>query len=70
MDEAALFGVLNEVEDILNLGGRWKFLTDGLYCFGLSHTSLEDDAVSLVYRVDDFTIEATATETYNVQPIV
>ena len=70
MDEAALFGILYKIENVLDLRGCRELLTDSLYRFGLSHAALEDDAVSLMYRVDDFAIEATATKTYNIQSIV
>jgi len=70
MDESALFGIFDEVEDIGDFRSHGKLAADGSDGVSLRHTTLEDDAIGLVDGIDDLALEASTAQPYDVQTAV
>lgn len=70
MYESALLGVFDEVEYVLDLVGLRQFFLDHFEGVGQCESALENDSVGFVDGVDDVSLEAASTQSYDVEAAV
>ena len=70
MDESALLGIFDEIEDICDFRCHGKLLADGGDGLGQGHAALVDDAVGFVDGVDDLALETATAQPHNVEAVV
>lgn len=70
MDEAALFGVFDEGEDVFYFWYLWQLVLDGLHGVCQGQSALENDAIGFVDAVDDISLEAATAESHDIQSAV
>ena len=70
MNETALFGVFDEVEDVFDLVGLGQFALNRGDGLGQREPSLEDDTIGFVNRVDDLAFKAATAQANDVQTAI